>query len=106
MGLGNFGDFDVALLADRLGLGTRPDRLRLGEGLGDRVDAEPILAADADERLGIDRAVEMIVQVGALGHGGEKGAERQRIGAKGIEGFRGALLPSRLGGEGWRLQER
>ena len=48
----------------------------------------------------------MIVQIGALGHGGEKGTERQRIGAEGIEGFRGALLPSRLDGEGWRLQER
>ncbi len=31
LGLGNIGGFDVALLADRLGLGTRPDRLRLGE---------------------------------------------------------------------------
>ena len=48
----------------------------------------------------------MIVQIGALGHGGEKGTERQRIGTEGIEGFRGALLPSRLDGEGWRLQER
>ena len=80
--------------------------MRLGEAHSLGVDAEPVLDADADERLGIDRAVEMIVQIGALGHGGEKGTERQRIGAEGIEGFRGALLPSRLDGEGWRLQER
>jgi hypothetical protein len=33
LGLRNIGGFDVALLADRLGLGTQPDRLRLVKDL-------------------------------------------------------------------------
>ena len=83
--LRHIGGANVAGLADRLGLGAGLDRLRLGEGLGDRIDAQPILTADADEGLGIDRAVEMIVQVGALRHALEKGIEGERIAANGIE---------------------
>ncbi len=83
--LGHIGGSDVAGLADRLGLGARLDRLRLGEGLGDRIDAQPILTANADEGLGIDRPVEMIVQVGALRHALEKSIEGERIAPNGIE---------------------
>ena len=66
--LRHVGGLDIAGLADRLRLGARPYRLRLGEGLGDRIDAETVLAAHTDKGLGIDRPVEMIMQIGALRH--------------------------------------
>ena len=90
--LRHVGGGNVARFAHRLRLRAGLDRLRLGEALGDRIDAETVLAADADEGLGVDRAVEMIVQVGALRHALEKVAERKRIAANGVERLRRAKL--------------
>jgi hypothetical protein len=83
--LGNVYGANAARLACGLRLGAGLDRLRFGEGFGGRIDAEPVLTADAKESLGIDRAVEVIVKVGALRHTLEEDAQRQRISANGIE---------------------
>ncbi len=52
---------------------------RLGEAEAGRVDAQAVFGGVADEGLGVDRAGEMDVQVGALGKIAEKSA--QRLGA-------------------------
>jgi hypothetical protein len=83
---------NIALFARRLRLRIGLDRLRFGNTFGDRIDAETILTADADERLGVDGAVEVIVQIRALRHALEKLVERQRIGAHPLQLPRGASL--------------
>ena len=97
--LGDFGGGNIARLADRLGRGSRLDRLRLGERLGGLIDAETVFTPDADERLGVDGAVQMIVQVGALRHALEEVAQGKRVGADLLQLLRGALFGSwrRLG---------
>lgn len=82
---GYVGGGNIAGLTHGRGLGSRLDRLRFSEGLRGRIYAETVFAADADEGLGIDRAVEMIVQIGALRHALEELAKSQRIAADGIE---------------------
>ena len=69
----------VALLADRLPLGSGHHRLRLGECLGERIDAETVLGGGLDMRLGVGRPGQMQVQVGALGHAQQKVAQQQRL---------------------------
>jgi hypothetical protein len=99
--LGDFGRGNIARLADRLGRGSRLDRLRLGEGLGGLIDAETVFSADADERLGIGGAIQMIVEVGALRHALEEVAQGKRVGADLLQHLRGALFGSRRR-LGWR----
>ncbi len=64
------------------------------------VDAETVFAPDAEKGLGVNGAVQMIMQIGALGHAGEKSAERERVGAHAVQSLRGALFGGRLGGGG------
>ena len=96
--LERFRGWNVAGLADRLGLGSGLDRLRLREPLRHSVYAELVIGADADERLGVDRAIQMIVQIGALRHALQEVAQSERVVADSFE-----LLHRALGGCGLHL---
>jgi len=57
------GGRDIALPAYRSPIA---DRLRLGEGMGRFIDAQPVFDCVADQRLSKDGAVQMIVKLCAL----------------------------------------
>ena len=81
---------DIALPANRLGREAVGHGAGLEEGVGREVHAESVFGCVANPGFGVDRAGEMDVQVGALGHASEKCVKIQRIGAGEIERVRGA----------------
>jgi hypothetical protein len=78
-----------------LPFGAGKDRLRLGEGLGDGIDAEAVLDARGDVRLGVGRAGQVQVEVRALRHAEQKVAQEKRFGADAVEVLSGAPLAFR-----------
>ena len=83
--------WNIAFLADRLGLSSGFDRLGLRESLRHGVYAELVLSADADERLGVDGTIQMIVQIGALRHALQEIAQSKRVVAHALQFLHGAL---------------
>ena len=83
---------DIAVAADGLRREAVGHGTRLEEGVRGEVHAEIVFGAGANPGFGVDRAGEMVVQVRALGHAGEKRVEVQRIGASKIERMRGAIF--------------
>ena len=63
---------------------------------GRPVDAEIVGGGPVDHVFGVDRAVEMVVQVSALGHVVQEGEQQRRLVADGVE-IAGGFLFGRLG---------
>jgi hypothetical protein len=83
---------NVALLANRVWLDARRDRLGLRKGLGDRVHAKTVFDGVGDERLGEHGAVQVTVQVRALRHRVEESAQQEGLLADFLEPLGGARL--------------
>jgi hypothetical protein len=59
-----------------------------------------VFGAVANPSFGVDGSIEMIVEIGTLGHAAEKGTQFQGIRARCFKCVRGALLACRLLGRG------
>ena len=75
--------------------------MRLIERILGRIDAETVFDRLLDEGLGVDGAVHVIVQVGALGHALQEVMQSERVVADALE-----LLHGALGGSGLHLLRR
>src|SRR6266850_2365190 len=75
--------------------GLRSSR-RSDKRMAGKVHAKALFRSDANKRLRIDPAAQVVVQVRALRHAREKGAQIERIRASGFESARRALFGSRL----------
>jgi hypothetical protein len=58
------------------------------------IHAQAFFRGDAKEGLGVDSAAQVVVQIRALRHAHEEGAEFEGIRASGVESARGALFES------------
>jgi hypothetical protein len=76
---------NVAISADGLWRNAECHCLRLEEGELGKFHAQMIFGTVANPGLGVDGAIQMIVEIGALGHGDEKGAQIKRIYARCFE---------------------
>src|SRR5712671_4297084 len=68
---------------------------RSDKRMAGKVHAKALFRSDANKRLRIDPAAQVVVQVRALRHAREKGAQIERIRASGLERARRALFGSR-----------
>ena len=82
------------------GIAGRAEQSRSGA-----VDAEIVGRGPVDHVFGIDGAVEVIVQVAALGHVVQKCQQQRRLVADGVEIARGFLLGGLGDGEGGKHEE-
>jgi hypothetical protein len=94
--LGDVGGGNVARFAHRLRLRPSVDRLRFGKRFCRLVHAETVFGTGADESLGVHSAVQMVVQVGALGHAHQEFTQSKRVFTHPLQLLRGALFGSCL----------